>query len=375
MTWHLITCEYPPDVGGISDHTAQLATGLAAAGDEVHVYCPGANRPAPGGVRVHTVLGAFAAADLRRTGETIDACPGPRRLVVQWVPHGFGRRSLNIGFCLWLARRARQGDQLDVVVHEPYLEFGWGPLRHVAMALVHRVMTAVLLRAAHRVWMSTPAWESLLRPYALGRAMDMRWLPVPGCETASGADAGDLEPIVGTPGGPLIGHFGTYGEAVATLLEGRLPAVMDGSSRPALLLMGSGGEGFATRLLTRHPQWQGRVHATGFLAPDRLDAHLTACDVLLQPYPDGITVRRTSAMAGLARGRAVVTTSGHLTEPLWAQQGAVALVGVDDAVGFTCEVERLLSDVPARRMLGARARAVYDANFSVDRLVHTLRAA
>ena len=37
MSWHLITCEYPPDIGGISDHTAQLASGLAAAGDEVHV--------------------------------------------------------------------------------------------------------------------------------------------------------------------------------------------------------------------------------------------------------------------------------------------------------------------------------------------------
>jgi glycosyltransferase involved in cell wall biosynthesis len=375
MTWHLITCEYPPDVGGISDHTAQLARGLAGAGDEVHVYCPGGERAAPAGVRVHAVLGAFAAADLRRADEAIDACPGPRRLVVQWVPHGFGRRSLNLGFCLWLARRARRGDELDIVVHEPYLEFGWGPLRHVAMALVHRVMTAVLLRAAHRVWLSTPAWESLLRPYALGRAMDMRWLPVPGCESASGGDAEDVKPIASTLGRPLIGHFGTYGDAVATLLEDRVWAVMDGPCRPTLLLLGSGGESFATRLLARHPQWHGRVHATGFLSTDRLNTHLAACDVLLQPYPDGITVRRTSVMAALARGRAVVTTSGHLTEPLWAQQGAVALVDVNDAVSFTCEVERLLCDVPARRIMEGRARAVYDAHFSVDRLIHTLRAA
>ena len=32
-------------------------------------------------------------------------------------------------------------------------------------------------------------------------------------------------------------------------------------------------------------------------------------------------------------------------------------------------------DLPARRNLEARARAVYDAHFSVDRLIHTLRAA
>ena len=102
------------------------------------------------------------------------------------MPHGFGQRSLNLGFCLWVARRARAGDLVDVVVHEPYLEFGWGPLRHLTMAVVHRLMTAVLLRAADRVWISTPAWESRLRPYALGRAIEMRWLPVPGCETTAG---------------------------------------------------------------------------------------------------------------------------------------------------------------------------------------------
>ena len=72
------------------------------------------------------------------------------------------------------------------------------------------------------------------------------------------------------------------------------------------------------------------MHATGYLSPVLIAAHLTACDVLMQPYPDGITVRRTSAMAALARGRAVVTTTGHLTEPLWADEDAVALVDVAD---------------------------------------------
>jgi glycosyltransferase involved in cell wall biosynthesis len=374
MSWHLITCEYPPDIGGVSDHTAQLAAGLAAAGDEVHVYCPGPQRPASAGVQVHSVLGTFSSADLDRAERLLAMCQGPRRLVVQWVPHGFGRRSINLGFCLWVARRARAGDLVNVVVHEPYLEFGWGPARHLAMALMHRVMTVVLLRAADRVWISTPAWEPRLRPYALGRAIEMRWLPVPGCETTVRVP-GESSSILEVTGRPLVGHFGTYGQAVATLLEERLSGVMEGPSRPALLLLGSGSDAFATRLLTRYPQWHGRVQATGYVSPDLLDAHLALCDVLMQPYPDGITVRRTSAMAAMARGRAVVTTTGHLTEQLWADQDAVVLVDVGDVARFIGEVERLFRDLPARRLLETRARAVYEAHFSVDRLVHTLRAA
>ena len=46
--WHLVTSEYPPDIGGVSDYTAQLARALAGAGDEVHVWCPGEARPPAG---------------------------------------------------------------------------------------------------------------------------------------------------------------------------------------------------------------------------------------------------------------------------------------------------------------------------------------
>ena len=199
-------------------------------------------------------------------------------------------------------------------MHEPYLEFGWGPLRHLTMAAVHRLMTAVLLRAADRVWISTPAWESRLRPFALGRAIEMRWLPVPGCETTANGATG-TKPIVAT-----LGRCSSATSAPTARLWRRCSrngcaGVMAGATIPGLLLLGAGGEAFATGLLARHPEWRGRVHATGYLSPDLLDTHLTACDVLMQPYPDGITVRRTSAMAALARGRAVVTTTGHLAEP------------------------------------------------------------
>jgi len=374
MSWHLITCEYPPDVGGISDHSAQVATGLAAAGDDVHVWCPGPERPAPSGVHVHGGLGAFGRADLERVGRALDGHPAPRRLVVQWVPHGFGKRSMNLWFCLWVWRRARRGDAVDVVVHEPYLQFGRGPIQHFVMALVHRLMTIVLLRAADRVWMSTPAWEDLLRPYLLGRHMDMRWLPVPGCESQASPSVGAATDLAALPG-PLVGHFGTYGTLVASLLDERLAGVMASATRPSLILMGAGGEAFARQLVARHPEWRDRVLATGYLSPERLDTYLSACDVLLQPYPDGITTRRTSAMAGLARGRAVVTTTGQLTESLWAERQAVLLVDAADPMGFVAAVDGLLHDGQARERLGARARAVYDAHFSVSQLVHTLRAA
>ena len=39
LPWHILTCEYPPQTGGVSDYTFLVANGLASH-DEVHVWCP-----------------------------------------------------------------------------------------------------------------------------------------------------------------------------------------------------------------------------------------------------------------------------------------------------------------------------------------------
>lgn len=375
--WHIITSEYPPDVGGVSDYTRQVAEGLARMGDEVHVWCPRASEPSRvRGVQIHPELGAIRPRDLRRLDDLLEPFPAPRRLLVQWVPHGFGYHSMNVWFCLWLAKRARRGDEIELMVHEPYLEFRRGPVRHALMACVHRLMTIVLLGAARKVWISIPAWERLLRPYALGRTVPMQWLPVPGCvaeRSAASAAAVRLKYVA--DGQHLIGHFGSYGGAITSLLFERLPHIMEGTVTPSLLLLGAGSERFREALVERCPSWSARVHAAGYLSASDLGAHIAACDLFIQPYPDGITSRRTSAMACLSRGRPVVTTSGHLTEPLWAETRAVEIVEVGDSAAFAASVVNLLVHVHARAELGARGQQVYAERFSVTRIVNALRAA
>ena len=378
IPWHIITSEYPPDVGGVSDYTRQVAEGLARKGDEVHVWCPRASETSHRvrGLHIHPELGAIRPRDLRRLEVLLAPFPAPRRLLVQWVPHGFGYHSMNVWFCLWLARRAWRGDAIELMVHEPYLEFRRGPIRHALMAGVHRLMTIVLLHAASKVWIAIPAWERLLRPYALGRKLSMQWLPVPGCVAAeSAASAAVVRLKYVAEGQHLLGHFGSYGTAVTSLLLDRLPHIMEGTVAPSLLLLGAGSERFRDALIERHPSWSTRVHAAGYLPASDLGAHIAACDLFVQPYPDGITSRRTSAMACLSRGRAVVTTTGHLTEPLWAETRAVEIADVADSATFVSRVVSLLTHAHARAELGARGQRVYEQRFSVSQIVNVLRAA
>ncbi|MEJ7810657.1 MAG: glycosyltransferase [Gemmatimonadaceae bacterium] len=376
--WHLITPEYPPQPGGVSDYTQLVARGLATAGDIVHVWCPGSGDVTTdvSGVSVHREMGSFRTANLRRTGRLLDRLPRPRRLLVQWVPHGYGRRSMNVAFCLWLWQRSRvSGDRVELMVHEPFLAFGEGSRTQDAAAAVHRVMVAVLLRAARRVWVSIPAWKRAWRPYALGRPVPFTWLPVPSNVPVVNDTAGvhAVRARFTASGELLVGHFGTVGGGIEQPLRSAIVAVLRRRADTRVILIGHGGAAVHERLVREHPDLGKRVIATGALAGADVSRHLSACDIMLQPYPDGVSARRTSAMAGLAHRRAIVTTAGRLTEPLWAESAAVTLVPASDPSALADAALALLADARERQRLGAAAAELYQDRFDLRHTITALR--
>ncbi len=376
LTWHIITSEYPPVIGGVSDYSQVVAEGLAATGDDVHVWCP----PLPGaaasnGVTVHPILGDISRRDLRAVDLLLDRFPPPRRLLLQWVPHGFGYRSMNVGFCLWLRHRSRCGDRVEIMVHEPYLAFGGSVLQSMAAA-VHRAMTVILTRAACRIWMAIPDWERRWRPYTLGRDVPFEWLPIPSSLSEPAPDdVCRVRESYALPGSRIVGYLGSYGTAATRALSMSLPEILRRSPSSVVLLLGQNGQGLYRQLVRDHPELASRLHALGVLSSSALAQHVRACDVLVQPYPDGISSRRTSAMAGLALGVAVVTTTGHLTEPFWEESGCVSLVRLNEPHAMAAETLRLLSDDDARQRLGARGRELYLRQFDARHTIGALRRA
>jgi hypothetical protein len=338
---HIITGEFPPNPGGVSDYTAVVARALADAGEDVHVWTGGCEPAAPAGdrVTVHRSLGTFDRRSLADAGVALDTFPAPRRLLVQWVPHAYGRSSMNLAFCLWVWRRVRgHGDVLDVMVHEPFLRFGFG-LKQTVAAAVHRVMVSVLMRAASRIYVGTTTWEPLCRPYA--KRVAFTWTPVPsGIARTAGAEAA--------------------GVVRAALAVG-------------LLLIGAGGDDTRTSIISENPRLAARVHATGAVPPGEVSRYLRACDLVLQPYHDGICGRRSGAMAALSHGCAMITTDGDFTEPIWRESGAVRLVPAGNIDRLAAAVVAVAGDAEERTRLSERATALYDRWFDVRHTVAAIR--
>ncbi|MFL5340328.1 MAG: glycosyltransferase family 4 protein [Gemmataceae bacterium] len=378
MNWHLITGEYPPQAGGVSDYTFLVAHALAEAGQRVTVWCPPVAGPTPGDSRVSVrrELGAIGRADLRRVDALLDAEPGPRRLLVQWVPHAYGRRALNWSFCRWVQNRAaRHGDRVDVVIHEAFVAFEGSWKQRIA-AVIQRFMVRTLLRNATQVWVTIPTWAELLRPYA-PKNMPIAWLPVPSTIAVdfqpSAVEAIRKQLLTGAT--HVVGHFGTYGPHVASELTDLLGRLLVDAPTAKILLLGRNGDDFLRRFLQNHPEAAGRLVAPGRQEPAELSAHLTACDLFVQPYAGGISSRNTSLMACLAHGRVVVATAGRLTEPFWQESGAIVLIPGHDAAAVAAAVTQLLADDAARRKIAGAGASVYGSRFTAARLVQALTAA
>ncbi len=372
--WQMLTGEYPPQPGGVSDYSRLVARALADAGDRVTVWAPPGDGPDEvyPGVAVRRLPDNFGRRSRRLIDGYLDTLPEPRRLLVQYVPHAFGWKAANVPFCLWL--RSRRRDSLWIMFHEVAYPRGAGySLAENALSVVTRWMAAIAGRAAQRIFVSIPAWQPLVESM-IGTDASIQWMPVPSSVPVVGDLAGTalVRSSVGQ-GHPLVGHLGTYGRLIRPMLRASLPALL-ATTDCRILLLGRGGNELRDELVREHPELSGRIAAPGEQSADELSRHVSACDVMLQPYPDGITSRRTSVMVALSHGRPAVTTFGHLSESFWPGCGAVVLAPANEPAGLADATARLIADPIRLRDLSAGARAIYAERFDLAHTIECLRA-
>jgi glycosyltransferase involved in cell wall biosynthesis len=375
VTWGILTGEYPPQPGGVADYTRLVARELAAAGERVIVWCPACAGPesTDPGVTVRRLPGRFGPHSLLCLNRELAEVRPPVRLLVQYVPHAFGWKAMNLPFCLWL--RTRRREEVWIMFHEVSYPLGpHQPWKHNLLGRITRLMAGLTARGADRVFVSIPAWATVLRQLA-PQAPPAQWLPVPSnLPTRADPEAVALARRQASPDlhSMVIGHFGTFGAHVTIDLRAVIVQVLTRDRRRRALLLGRGSDVFAAELERAEPSLAGRLTAPGSLPAEEVVAHLAACDVLVQPYPDGVSSRRGSVMAGLALGLPIVTTNGELTEPLWRRTQAVLLAQAADVPGLVRLTEKVLDDGGRRAALGAEGARLYRQWFDVARVTEVL---
>lgn len=95
-----------------------------------------------------------------------------------------------------------------------------------------------------------------------------------------------------------------------------------------------------------------------------LSLHLRASEVLLLPFTDGMSRRRTTLMAGLAHGLPVIRLQGVNTDSILIQHtDAMVLTPSGDADAYAHATVRLILDPAGRQAVGRARRSLYERNF------------
>jgi glycosyltransferase involved in cell wall biosynthesis len=372
-TWHLITGEYPPQPGGVSDYSRLVAQGLAESGDAVHVYAP----PAKGedlpeqGIVTNRLPGHFDPRSLRILGPALRDHPDDL-VLVQYVPHAFGYKAMNLPFCLWLNHLRRKHRRIVVMFHEVAMPLRRRqPLSHRLLAIVTAPMAMLVARAASTIFVSIPAWKDRLM--RLGVRQPMEWLPVPST-IAVVDDQAAVEAHRREIGAKLIiGHFGTCAGLIGESLKAALPRLLEVLPGAAVMLIGRDGVALRQAIGVRQPHLAGRIHAAGGQSSHNVSLALAACDLMIQPYEDGVSSRRTAVMAALVHKRPVVATRGESTEPIWADAGAIALVPAGNHEALYRMTYKLSADERERQRLAVMGARLYDQRFAPRHTLEALR--
>lgn len=303
-------------VDGVAQHAGRLAEALAAAGTESTTVAP----------------------DEIPEGGTWDVAH------LHYVPFSFPAYGLGAAR---VAQRLRRLAPLVITVHEPRIGYELSP-RGTLLAAAQDGVLQLLGRLAAGVIVTTGRWRRFLRG-------------VPSRVVPSGSVLGLTEEPrpVQHHGVPRIG-----------IIPSRHPGRMQKLSEEVARRLGEGGRADVVAI---GAGVVAGLPSSGYLEAPDFAAALAHCDLLLLPYLDGVTGRRTSFSSALQLGLPTLTT---LVQPMqdFAIDGGFEHTRPDDEEGFLSAAQALAADAGRRAEVARRGRELFLRELAWPRLAEKVEA-
>jgi hypothetical protein len=317
------------DVNAIHDASACLVEALERRGHEARLvdWAPGALRDAASSVDV---------------------------LAVPYNPFMYGRRGFAPALVRDVAsvRLGRTRPCLVLVVHETFV-----PMRDpksVLMGAWQRLQLGALLVLADRSFASIESWAAML-----SRVRRTSHLPSGSALPDARAERQRIRAELGVSDRFVVATLSTGHPSHLTSYVGASLRQVGAVGRPTTFLqLGAGASA-----LDVPPEMP--VIRPGRLPAERLAAHVAAADLLLAPFADGVSTRRTSFMVGLQQAVAVLGTSGSSTDSVFGSAG-LELVAVGDADAFAARASVLAAADRQRAAVAASGHALFASHFTAD---------
>ena len=370
----LVTGEFPPMEGGVGAFTQELAGGLAANAPEIHIVTSKKARPQSerrsiwdikepydlGYAQLHARIGRWSWTSLG-TIASIAARYHLDVVNIQYQAAAFDMYIPAINFLPW---RLRDVCRTVVTFHDlryPYLFPKAGRLRK--SSVYH------LAGSAEGVIVTNEEDYEELRKQGV-KASRLALIPIGSNIQISAPSSEDISKIRHKLGlistDMLIGFFGFLNPSKG---PDQLVQALSRLNESFHLVFIGGQIGSSDSASNRafyddivgqiHMlEIADRVHWTGFLPDSDVSTYMHAADVMVQPYRDGVSLRRGTLMAVLAHGRPLITTSPKIPIAEIVHGETVWLTPIDDVTALSNAIEKVSGDPDIQALLANGAKKV-----------------
>lgn len=369
-----LTGEYPPMQGGIADHTSYLArylapldvTAVILTGRRWLETAPDREPPQNEAAPVFPVVPNWSWRCWPAVTQFLNT-HRPGVLHIQYQAAAFDLGGW-VNWLPWYLKKRQIATRLVVTFHDlrqPYIFPKAGRFRQHSMLALARYSHGVICtnREDLQTLHSTPGIPARMVHIPLGSNVDPQ--PPPGFDRhAWRQQYGALGDTL------LLAYFGFLNESKGgeELIEAL--ALLRGQGVDARLLFIGGDVGhadptnvaYARRVqgLVEQHGLEGVVYRTGYTGLAQVSANLLAADVVVMPYRDGVSFRRTTLIAALRHGCPVVSTTpaNPALMPEIQNGQNMLLVPPKNPAALAKAIARLNRDTALRARLSEGARAL-----------------
>lgn len=358
MRLALLCGQYPPVIDGIGDYSWYLSDALASRGHDVTVFTShGPKLKPPEGVAIVPCFDPNRPATIKMLPVVLKNEPAFDWLIVQYNPFSFGPRGLNPWLIPALVS-VKRSTQLAVMFHETCVPF-W-PWKFTAMRLWQYPQLFVQSFVAQRVFVSTERWTGELR--RCNPKVICHHLPVGSNLPFCSLTKKEARALLNLPRDSLLlGMFGSAHESKMPDWVGSAAcAVYKRFPQTSVLYIGQDGQR-VREACTGTPYLD-----MGPMPALEAAAAIRAMDLLLAPFMDGISTRRTSAISALQHGVPICSTISKWSDQIfweWQSPG-LGLSDPSNVEGFIRSVLSVAEEAIENAELGHNLRELYDARFA-----------
>ena len=358
MNIHIITAALPPKLDGIGDYTALMSAELAKSAT-IKVLTGRGQTPDP--IPGVEVVPAFSVDDPQSVRDLLPLIEADRPdwVLLQYNPFSYGRwgRNLHLPEVMRQVKRRCPGTNLAIMVHEMFVPLmTW---KFAAMSPWQRWQFWRLAADADVMFFSVGIWADKVRPFRRGRptlhlpvGSNIPRVPITRAEARS--RLGIAEDTV------VLGLFGNaHMSRMLDWVRDAVHAVCATGHDTLLLYVGP--DGTAVReVCVGIP-----LIVDGPLPAEEVSRRLSAMDIHLTPFTDGISTRRGSFLAGIQHGVATVGTNGYNTDRILTQEHGCALLLAKSAERneFINHVRTLSASSADRSRLAKAGQELYTGYF------------